>query len=67
LTPSKAAAVSAAFPESLAGAARAGVVAADLLDEFLVAVDDPLAALHLGLAREALAPLTHHLESRLRR
>ena len=35
-----------------AGTARAKVVATELLDEFLIAVDDPMAAFDLGLGRE---------------
>jgi hypothetical protein len=43
--------------------ARARVVAAELLDEFLVTVDDAEAALHVRLGREAATTLTGALES----
>jgi hypothetical protein len=45
------------------GAARTGIVAAELLDELLAVTDDSMAALDAGLGREALAPLARDLES----
>src|SRR5262249_18348157 len=61
-TPSKPAAVAAAFLEALAGAARAEVVAAELFGQLFVAVNDAHAALHFRLGREALAALAHRFE-----
>src|SRR5437773_11896953 len=51
----KAADVAAALLEPLAGPAWAEVIPADLLHEFLVAVDDPHATLHVRFGGEALA------------
>ena len=47
----------------LAGAADAGVVAAELLDQLLAAVDDPVALLDLGLRWEALTTFAARDES----
>jgi hypothetical protein len=44
------------------GAARTRVVATELLDELLVAVDDALAASDVGFAGIAFAALTRALE-----
>jgi len=54
LTPSKGAADQTAALEALAAAAGAEVVAAELLAEFLVAVDDPAAPLDVRLAQGSL-------------
>ena len=48
MTPSKPARFEAAIPEQFPGATRAEIVSAKLLLEFLVAVDDANAALHMG-------------------
>ena len=45
------------------GGAWAGIVATELLEQLLVAVNDPVAAHHAGLGREAFATLTRDLES----
>jgi hypothetical protein len=60
--PSNAAGVAAALLEALAGTTGAELVSADLLQEFLVAVDDPDATLHLRLGRKAFASFAHRLE-----
>jgi hypothetical protein len=60
--PSKAAAVPAAFREPPAAAARAQVVATELLDEFLVAVHDAKAALDARLGGETFPAFAHRLE-----
>ena len=49
--------------KAAAGAARAGVVATELLLQVLVAVDDTQASLDLGLRWEALATLARDLET----
>jgi hypothetical protein len=64
LTPSKAAGVAAAFLQALAGAAGTEIVAAELLDEFLVAVNDANAPLDLRFGRESLTTFAHPFESR---
>jgi len=51
------------FLKSARASARAGVFAAELLDELFVAVDHAVAALHMLFGREALAALRHHLEA----
>src|SRR5687767_14412984 len=50
--------------KSLPRSARARIVAAELLDQFLVAMDEPQPALDPRLTREALTPLRGDLESR---
>jgi hypothetical protein len=45
------------------GTARAGVVATELLEKFLVAAHDAVATLDASLGREALSALTRDLES----
>ena len=45
-------------------ATGAGIVASEFFDKLLVAVDDAVAAFHVGLGREAPTPLTGALESR---
>jgi hypothetical protein len=47
--------------------ARARVVAAELFEQILPAVDDADAALHVRLGRETAPALTRALESRARR
>jgi len=49
LVPSKAAAAQAATLEGLVAAARAGILAAELFGEILVAVDDSITSLDLCL------------------
>jgi len=51
------------FLKQAPGAAGAGIVAAQLFEQFLVPVDDPLAFLDLGLGREALLAFTRGLET----
>ena len=54
----------AALPEAPARAAGAEVVAAEFLDEQLVAVNDPHAPFDVGLGREAAAALAHWFEKK---
>ena len=49
-----------------AGTAWTEVITAQLLGQFLGAVDDPHATLDLGFGREALAALAHRLEKTIR-
>lgn len=51
------------FLKPARGAAGAQVVATEFLDQFLIAVDDPIASLDAGFGREALAALTGDLET----
>ena len=55
------------FLKSAAGLARARVVATELLDQLLVAVDRAFAALDARFGGEALPSLTGGLESSCRR
>jgi hypothetical protein len=55
------------FLKPAAGAAWAGVVAAELLDQLLVAADYAMTALDAGFGRVAFAPLTRNLETRTAR
>ena len=48
--------------ESLAAAARAGIIASELFFELLVTVNDSHSAFNLRLRREAASPFTHRLE-----
>jgi hypothetical protein len=52
------------FLKSAAGAARARIVATELLDELLAAADDARSALDARLRGEAPASLTGDLERR---
>jgi hypothetical protein len=52
------------FLKPATGAARAGIVAAELLDEFLVPVHDAISAFDTGFGRESLATLTRDLATR---
>lgn len=54
------------FLKALAGTAGAGIVASEFLKEFLVSVDDPVAAHDARLGWESFAAFTHLLE-RIRR
>jgi hypothetical protein len=47
-----------------AGAARAGVIATEFLEKFLVRVHDSVTALDPGFGREALPAFTRYLETR---
>jgi hypothetical protein len=60
--PSKAAAAHAATLESADGAAETWIVAPELLGQFLVAMDDAVAALDPSLRRVARPPLARELE-----
>jgi hypothetical protein len=60
--PSKSARFEAAPLETLARSAGAQVVSAELLGQFLIAVDDAQASPHLRLRRESPSPLAHRLE-----
>ena len=51
----------------MAGAARAWIVAAELLGQFLVPVHYAIAALDAGFGRESLLALTRGLETRIGR
>ena len=61
-TPSKPAPPQAALPEPLAAAARAGIIAAQLLFQQFLAVDDLHAPLDVRLGREASPSLAHIFE-----
>ena len=52
------------FLKAPAGTARARVVAAEILNEFLAAANHLAAAFHMGFRHEALAPLAHGLEKK---
>jgi hypothetical protein len=52
------------FLKPVAGTAWTWVVAAELLDQFLVPVHDAVAALDAGFGREAFPALTRGLETR---
>jgi hypothetical protein len=51
--------------KAAAGPAGAAVVAAELFDEFLVAVHDPVTGLDVGFGRESAAALATALERRI--
>jgi len=51
----KAAAFAATFPEPFAGSARTWIIAAQLLDQFLIAMDEAVTALDAGFAVESPA------------
>ncbi len=55
------------FLKPAAGIARARIVPAQFLDEFLVPVDDAVSAFHLGFGWVAFTALTGMLESRIER
>jgi hypothetical protein len=65
LAPSKAAFFQAAFFEELLRAARTEIISAQLFGQFLIAVHDADATLHVFLGRESLATLAHRLEKML--
>jgi hypothetical protein len=52
------------FLKAFCRAARARIVPAEFFVEFFVSMNDPDAALHMSLGREAAAPFTGALESR---
>jgi hypothetical protein len=52
--------------KAFCGAAGAGIGAAELFHELLIAVNDSRAALHMGFGVEALTALGRALESRRR-
>ena len=51
------------FLKPTAGQARAGIVAAELFDQVLVTVHDPVAALDVRLGREATPTLARRFET----
>ena len=55
------------FLKPAAGATWAGIVAAELLDEFLVPVHNAISAFDSGFGRESLAAFTRGLETSIGR
>ena len=53
------------FLKLTTGAARARIVSAKFFDEFLIAMYDPEAALHVRLGWESFAALANALERRI--
>jgi len=62
LAPSKASGFAAALLEALSRTARAEIIPAELLTQFLGAMNDPHATLDLRFGREALPTFAHRLE-----
>jgi hypothetical protein len=49
--------------KAAAGAARAWIVAAQLFEQFFIAVDEPHATLDMGFGRVTLAAFAHRFKS----